>query len=115
MFIIISEFNDIAAQSVDIGKNIDGSDLSLSFTWPSPRSLLEKPPLSAGSSSIIQKNHSLSTVSSIGSGIAQLNAIIVPGDSKLPCFQMYEELETLKGFASGLYGQGIYMLSSCIH
>ena len=42
----------------------------------------------------------------IGSGVAELNAIVIPGDSKLSCYRMYEELEILKGLAGGLDGKG---------
>ena len=42
----------------------------------------------------------------IGSGVAELNAVVVPGDSKLACYKMYAELEALKGLAGGLDGKG---------
>ena len=88
----------------------EGNDLSLSFSWSTPRTLLEKPPLTAGPSTRTERNSNLSSFPSVGNGNAELNAIIIPGDSKLPCYQMYEELETLKGFAAGLNGQGIHSI-----
>ena len=42
----------------------------------------------------------------MSSGTAELNAVIVPGDSKLPCYQMYEELQTIKELEAGLTGHG---------
>ena len=105
MCVCVSELDDITTQSSEFEKPLEGNDLSLSFTWSSPRSLLEKP-LTLGSSPNMGNNYSLKSIPSVGSGLAELSAVITPGDSKLPCFKMYEELETLKGFAAGLYGQG---------
>ena len=80
--------------------------LSLSLQWSSPRSLLEKPPLTAGSSIRTDKDFNYSKIHQIGSGVAELNAIVIPGDTKLSCYRMYEELEILKGLAGGLDGKG---------
>ena len=104
-----SELDDITTHSNEFEKPLEGNELSLSFTWTSPRSLLEKP-LTLGASPNMGNNYSLKSIPSVGSGLAELSAVIIPGDSKLPCFKMYEELETLKGFAAGLYGQGIFLL-----
>ena len=88
----------------------DGNDVRLTFRWDSPQSLLEKPPLTAGSVNKLKGQDSLRSLVSVGSGMAELNAVIIPGDRKLPCFKMYDELETLKGFATGLCGKGIYII-----
>ena len=90
--------------SVEPDGVFDGNDLSLCFSWPRPRSLLEKPPLTAGGVSPAIISASMPTETS--NGAAELNAVIVPGDSKLPCYQMYEELQTIKGLEAGLTGQG---------
>ena len=89
---------------------MEGNDLRLSFSWTAPRSLLEKPPMTAAPSNRIERNNDLGSLPYVGNGNAELNAVITPGDSKLPCYQMYEELETLKGFAAGLNGQGILLM-----
>ena len=83
--------------------------MSLSFAWTAPKSLLEKP-LTLDSSPSMVNNNSLKSMPSSRKGLAELNAVIVPGDSKLPCFKLYDELETLKGFTAGLYGKGIDLL-----
>ena len=101
----ISELGDLTAPSgADTDGVFEGNDLSIRFSWSRPRSLLEKPPLTAGGVSPTIASNSMPTIMS--SGTSELNAVIVPGDSKLPCYPMYEELETIKGFVSGLDGQG---------
>ena len=90
----------------DLERKFEVNGLSLSLEWSSPRSLLEKPPLTAGSSIRTDKDFNYSKIHQIGSGVAELNAIVIPGDSKLSCYRMYEELEILKGLAGGLYGKG---------
>ena len=87
-------------------KKFEVNGLSLSLQWSSPRSLLEKPPLTAGSSIRADKDFNFSKIHEIGSGVAELNAMVVPGDSKLSSYKMYEELEALKGLAGGLDGKG---------
>lgn len=100
------ELDESSEISSEFDKKAEGNGLSLCLTWSSPRSLLEKPPLTAGSSIQASKEFSFSKINQIGSGVAELNAVVVPGDSKLTCFKMYEELEILKDLAAGLDGKG---------
>ena len=106
LFLYLELEGSTTTPSNDTEDCLNGNDLSLTLRWASPRSLLEKPPLTAGSSPRMERNYGLNSITSVGDGRAELNAVISPGDSKLPCFKMYEELETLKGFAAGLHGQG---------
>ena len=62
--------------------------------------------MTAGSSTKVNKDYDFSAIHQIGSGVAELNAVVVPGDSKLACYKMYAELEALKGLAGGLDGKG---------
>ena len=109
-FLISLDYEETMTTDNDAERIEDGNDVRLTFRWDSPQSLLEKPPLTAGSVKKLKGQDSLRSLVSVGSGMAELNAVIIPGDRKLPCFKMYDELETLKGFATGLCGKGIYII-----
>ena len=64
----------------------DSSSIFVDLQWQKPRSLLEKPNLDA---------------------VANLRIRVVPGDDKMSSFQLFNQLCALRGFCSGLQGEGI--------
>ena len=85
-FCLSLESEDTPEHEEDLEKKFEVNGLSLSLQWSSPRSLLEKPPLTAGTSIRTEKDFNYSKIHQIGSGVAELNAMVIPGDSKLSCY-----------------------------
>ena len=73
--------------SDSVGIDEDLSSLKLLFKWPNPRQLKEAPPM-------------LST-------FVELQVKVCFKDDRIACHKMYDEIELLKGFKSGLDNQGL--------
>lgn len=82
--------------------NLSGfNEITASFCWHNPKRLLETPPrITLGITNDGSKEYAI------------LNSKIFSCDESTASYVMFMELNTLKGFASGLYGKEIYWQNS---